>query len=654
MSKLNKKILRDIKQNKMQFFNIFIMVFLGVFVFAGIHAYMDGMKISGDKYYEENNLQDIWITGQNFSKDDLNKIKNLKNIKEAERVLNIRTELENYKDVTLETNFIETNNISKMYVVEGEEFSKDKKGIWFDSYLAKNLNLKVGDEITLSYKEYKITEKIAGLINTPDHVYSIKDDTAIFPTHKDFGFVYLSINEFPKDYIYDELKNKYCLDNGRNAKNPILLFKYLLLKYLYNLSDNGVVERSRYDMSFKYFLELTPEEEVIHPSLLTKFRKQRLKDENILDLLINKSVELAINQGVLKSNTIIVDSTHTEARYHKTTQREMLKKASTSLKAALKAALKDSDKDIYLPDEPEKRASLDEYNEYCHELLNTVQESPYSELPTIKEESSMLSEILDNQIDCYDQSIDPDARIGHKTVNSSFYGYKTHLAMTDERIITAATITSGEAFDGQELPVLVQKSKAAGATVNEVIADTAYSTLENLKDAQSNDYKLISKLNPSIIKGTRSEDGFIFNKDADTMQCPAGHLAIKYRIDKRSNQKKNTRIKYFFDINKCHVCPYRNGCYKENAKTKTYSITIKSDYHKNQEAFQKTQYFKERFKTRYMIEAKNSELKNIHGYSRCDAAGLSNMQLQGAVSIFAVNLKRILKLKGEVCPNEEK
>ena len=448
--------------------------------------------------------------------------------------------------------------------------------------------------------------------------------------------------------LYDELKNKYCLDNGRNAKNPILLFKYLLLKYLYNLSDNGVVERSRYDMSFKYFLELTPEEEVIHPSLLTKFRKQRLKDENILDLLINKSVELAINQGVLKSNTIIVDSTHTEARYHKTTQREMLKKASTSLKVALK----DSDKDIYLPDEPEKRASLDEYNEYCHELLNTVQESPYSELPTIKEESSMLSEILDNQIDCYDQSIDPDARIGHKTVNSSFYGYKTHLAMTDERIITAATITSGEAFDGQELPVLVQKSKAAGATVNEVIADTAYSTLENLKDAQSNDYKLISKLNPSIIKGTRSEDGFIFNKDADTMQCPAGHLAIKYRIDKRSNQKKNTRIKYFFDINKCHVCPYRNGCYKENAKTKTYSITIKSDYHKNQEAFQKTQYFKERFKTRYMIEAKNSELKNIHGYSRCDAAGLSNMQLQGAV--FAVNLKRILKLKGEVCPNEKK
>ncbi|TDF96796.1 IS5/IS1182 family transposase, partial [Paenibacillus piri] len=31
-------------------------------------------------------------------------------------------------------------------------------------------------------------------------------------------------------FIYDELKDKYCLDNGRNAIDPIRMFKYLLLK----------------------------------------------------------------------------------------------------------------------------------------------------------------------------------------------------------------------------------------------------------------------------------------------------------------------------------------------------------------------------------------------------------------------------------------
>ncbi len=198
MKRLSKKRLRDIKQNKMQFFNIFIMVFLGVFVFAGIHAYMDGMEKSADKYYKDNNFQDIWLSGENFSTEDLEKVKNTENVKDAERILTIKTELENKNDVTLDTNFIESNNISKMYVVDGEEFSKDKKGVWFDSYLAKNLDLKVGDEITFTYQNMKMTEKILGLVNTPDHVYFVKDDTEIFPTHKNYGYMYLSINELPQ------------------------------------------------------------------------------------------------------------------------------------------------------------------------------------------------------------------------------------------------------------------------------------------------------------------------------------------------------------------------------------------------------------------------------------------------------------------------
>jgi len=64
--------------------------------------------------------------------------------------------------------------------------------------LAKNLELKVGDEITFTYQNMKMTEKILGLVNTPDHVYFVKDDTEIFPTHKNYGYMYLSINELPQ------------------------------------------------------------------------------------------------------------------------------------------------------------------------------------------------------------------------------------------------------------------------------------------------------------------------------------------------------------------------------------------------------------------------------------------------------------------------
>ena len=57
-------------------------------------------------------------------------------------------------------------------------------------------------------------------------------------------------------FILEELKSKYCYDNGRNSAPPIRMFKYLLLKSIFALSDVDVIERSKYDMSFKYFLEM--------------------------------------------------------------------------------------------------------------------------------------------------------------------------------------------------------------------------------------------------------------------------------------------------------------------------------------------------------------------------------------------------------------
>lgn len=209
MKILTKKIFREIRLNKSQFITIFLMVFLGIFAFAGIHAYMDGMQNSADVYYENNNLQDIWITGENFSNEDLEEIKNLENVKNAERKLTISTTSTiDDKDIELEANFIESNEISKFNVVDGEEFNDTKNGIWFDSYLAENLGVKVGDEITLNYEKYKITGKILGLINTPDHVYFVRNENEIFPSHKDYGYVYLNMSSFPEDYIIDNIMEK--------------------------------------------------------------------------------------------------------------------------------------------------------------------------------------------------------------------------------------------------------------------------------------------------------------------------------------------------------------------------------------------------------------------------------------------------------------
>ncbi len=152
-------------------------------------------------------------------------------------------------------------------------------------------------------------------------------------------------------------------------------------------------------------------------------------------------------------------------------------------------------------------------------------------------------------------------------------------------------------------------------------------------------------LNPTITQGTRKEEKrFEYNNDEGMFGCPAGHMAIRKAKQGAKNRGINQAFTYYFDVEKCKVCSQRKGCYKDGSKTKTYSLKINCKEYEEQIEFQNTKYFKEKFKHRYKIEAKNAELKNVHGFDRAISYGLDCMQMQGALTIFAVNLKRILKL----------
>jgi transposase len=446
-------------------------------------------------------------------------------------------------------------------------------------------------------------------------------------------------------FIYQELVDKYCLNNGRTAESPVRMFKYLLLKTIYTISDVDVVERSQYDMSFKYFLDMSPEEAVINPSSLTKFRKLRLKDTDLLNLLIGKTVSIAIEKDIIKSRSIIVDATHSLSRSNPYSALEVLRERSKLLRKA-----------VYSVDEamkgrmPEKNVSdeLEKELVYCSELASCIgSDQTLSSIPVVKEKLNLLKETVEDTRENYTISKDKDARTGHKSTDSKFFGYKTHLAMTQERIITAAIVTSGEKGDGPELPMLLEISRDNGIQVDTIIGDSAYSGKENLnlKDKDDQNIKIVAKLNPCIAQGFRKdEEKFDYNKDADMFICPAGHMAIRKARQGKKNSGKNQRITYYFDVEKCKTCPLREGCYKPGAKAKTYGVTIKSAIHQAQLVFQDTDYFKEKARHRYKIEAKNSELKNVYGYGRAISYGITNMQMQGALAIFTVNLKRIIKL----------
>lgn len=364
-------------------------------------------------------------------------------------------------------------------------------------------------------------------------------------------------------FVLEELKTKYCLDNGRNAIPPIRMFKYLLLKAIFDVFDVDLVERSKYDMSFKYFLGMAPEDDVIDSSSLTKLRRLRLQDVSLLDMLIGKTDEIALEKNIIKSKTIIVDATHTKARYNQKSPKEFLQEKSKHTRKAVyqfDKSMKEKFPKNNTPNEVKDELV------YCEKLIASIENKPQiAQLPAVKGKLNVLKEAVEDTQEHLNYSTDTDARVGHKTADSSFFGYKTPLAISNGRIITAAVVTTGEKSDGHYLQELIEKSKVTG------IADTAYSGKNNLLYTKEQDIQLISKLNLMITQNGRANGkGFDFNKDAGLFVCPAGHLAKRKSKKPDSHPGAGARMVYFFDVEKCKVCPLREGCFKEGAKTKTY------------------------------------------------------------------------------------
>ena len=379
-------------------------------------------------------------------------------------------------------------------------------------------------------------------------------------------------------FIYEELKDKYNCTQGRSAISPIQMFKWLLLKQMYHLSDRDLVKRAFSDLSFKFFLDLPPEADVISSSTLTKFRRLRLQDKNFLDLLVGKSVEIAIRENVIKSKTIIVDATHTKTRFNQKSPVEILCDNSKQLRKEIYQV--NPEMKNQFPTKPTV-SSLDEEKEYTQKLLDVVDNEPIFSIGKINARRNLLEEKLADINFASHQSFDKNAKIGHKTAGTSFLGCKSHIAITEDRIITAITIISGEKAAGNYLQELVEKSIENGIEVDGATGDRAYTTKINLEYFEKHHLPLYSRLNPNISDSNPCRSAisrsFEYNKDAQMMICPAGYQSTrKARIGKK-NQKKNQHLVYYFDINKCKTCPIKEGCYKLGAKSKTYSITILSD-----------------------------------------------------------------------------
>ena len=204
---LLRKMLRDMKLHKTQFISIFLMSLLGVYVFAGIGSEWYGMQTTAENYYEDNNLANVWIYGNDFFEENADTIANLHGVTAIERRLTLEgtAELDNKPEMTI--HFIEGDQISRSHLIEGEEISLEKDGIWLDYLFAEAKDLKVGDRVTVAAYGISMTKTILGTVMNPEYVYAPGGDD-ILPNHENYGFAYLSYKAFPSTapMVYNEIQ----------------------------------------------------------------------------------------------------------------------------------------------------------------------------------------------------------------------------------------------------------------------------------------------------------------------------------------------------------------------------------------------------------------------------------------------------------------
>ncbi|MCR5773785.1 MAG: ABC transporter permease [Lachnospiraceae bacterium] len=232
---LRKKLFRDLRQNFVQFLAIFVMCFFAMLVLEGFDSDETGDSRSVDEYYRDTDFLDLYAESESFNRQDLLNLKGLPDVADAELRSTVNGKVRLSEEKKVEFNFIQTNNISKMLLSAGENYEEGMSGIWIDRSFAERQGIEIGDALQCVCNDNRFTEVVRGIIDNPEHMYFVIDDTYTEPDLGDYGYAFLDAGEYPGadisyNRIYVDLKtveNQFNLDDHDiamldNAKMEIM------------------------------------------------------------------------------------------------------------------------------------------------------------------------------------------------------------------------------------------------------------------------------------------------------------------------------------------------------------------------------------------------------------------------------------------------
>ena len=432
----------------------------------------------------------------------------------------------------------------------------------------------------------------------PEHHLLRKVDQTV-----DFGF------------IRDRVKHLYCEDNGRPALDPVVLFKLLLLGYLYGVrSERQLMREVEVNVAYRWFLGFRLRDKVPDASTLSQNRRRRFSESTIYQEIFDEIVLLAVTKGLASGAVLYTDSTHLKANANKNKYdlAEVQVKPQEYL-ASLDAAV------------TEDRAAHGK---------GRLKEQPKIEPETKEIKVSRTDK--DSGYMVRDGKPKGFFYLDHRTVDGR------HAIITDTHV-TPANVHDSVPYLGR----LDRQRERFGFDIRAVGVDAGYAAAAITQGLeQRNIYGVIGYRTPTHREGYFYKREYRYDEKLDVYRCPNGQL-LPYRTTNREDYRQ-----YHSDPNQCRLCPVRHQCTQSSNATKVVTRHVwesskeRTDQHRLDRIGKRI--YKRRKET---VERSFADAKQLHGHRYARMRGRNKVQQQCLLAATAQNIKKIALLLSQTRPD---
>ena len=242
---LKRKMLRELKGDLGMCISVIILSFLAVLTYCGFNGDVIGFRKELKNFYQQTNFADGWIYSEGFSKEELEAVRDLEFVADAQLRTQITGSAPDYNNA--QTNiYLEDENIVTMpLAMEGVPFDpQDVDGVWLNQSFAKAWGIQVGDTFTAEYEGVSITKEIKGLVMTPEYLYTCADNDADVNL-ANLAYIYLARDAFPvREVLKTAIENESITGADLSGFSEELenMPKSMLLALLDQISDERLQE----------------------------------------------------------------------------------------------------------------------------------------------------------------------------------------------------------------------------------------------------------------------------------------------------------------------------------------------------------------------------------------------------------------------------